>query len=399
MIPYEDHILPTSETPFNKALAALSTRLEGINAPIREIWDPWECPPDFLRFLAHAFSVDLWVDEWPEIRKRSIIADAVRMAAEKGTLDGVKRYLSYVDAKASEVLVPPMRVFSGPSLTKEEREAWLSSLPQVRTWRIQEKGFRGYAMHSGGFAFKSFLEASYPIPSTAIERHRRRARWVVDGVETETVVREFGNHFRLHISGLASNRVFCNQVAVEKFFQPSDALSRLVTIQPTPRLAWRAPVGPTMQPVTSEPERIVESGTMDHGVFVGRHVRSGFFRPSSASLRIFHRYAVHDGRRVNRRPSIQYMGVGRYGFPAHTAHVRVDITGKRSRWEAGEGIHLAGTRFWLPHNPRPMRDVRRALVAAKRSSDEIMIRYPKRKRFVAGRPFFAEIDNFVVGQP
>jgi len=51
---------PVSETPFNKALAALSTRLEAIDAPTREVWDPWTCPPPFLAVLAHAFSVDLW---------------------------------------------------------------------------------------------------------------------------------------------------------------------------------------------------------------------------------------------------------------------------------------------------------------------------------------------------
>lgn len=400
MIPYEDHILPSTETPFNKALAALSTRLEAINAPIREIWDPWTCPPEFLKFLAHAYSVDLWVDEWPEIRKRRIIADAVRLARVKGTLDGVHSYLDYVDATAAEVLVPPMRVFSGPSLTREEREAWLSSLPQVRTWRIREKGFKGFGLYAGGFRFSSFFETGFPIPSTAIERHRRRARWVVNGIETETTVSEFGNYFRLHIAAPAGLKVFSNRLAPTTFFQPSSARERLVTIMPTPRLAWRSPVGPTLEPVHAEPERIVENGTKDHGVFSGRPVREGFFRPSTAAYRIYQRYPVHDGRKVNRRPSISFMGSGqRLGFPAHTAHVRVDISGKRSKWAAGEGVHLPGTRFWLPHDPRPMQDVRRALVAAKRASDETMIRYPKRHRFIAGRPFFAGRDKFVVGRP
>lgn len=399
MIPYQDHILPMAETPLNKSLAALSTRLEGINAPIRDVWDPWACPPQFLKFLAHAFSVDLWVDEWTELRKRNIIADAIRMARLKGTLAGVHEYLRYVDATADDVLVPPMRVFSGPKLTREEREAWLSRLPQVRSWRIREPGNISHALFSSGFRFSSFFETRFPVPSTAIQRHRRRARWVVDGVETETTVREYGNYFRLHLDGKAGAKVFNNRVIASAFFQPSSARSRLVTVQPASRLPWRSPVGPSLEPVTSEPDRVFEKGKRDHGTFVGRPAREGFFRPSSAAYRIYWRFAVHDGRRVNRRPSIQFMGVGRYGFPAHTAHVRVGIKGKRSKRAAGEGIHLPMTRFWLPHNPRPMQDVRRALVAAKRASDEVLIRYPKRNQFIAGKPFFAEMDAFVIGKP
>ena len=399
MIPYQDHILPTTETPFNKALSSVSTRLEGINAPIREVWDPWTVPERFLKFLAHALSVDLWVDEWPDIRKRSIIADAIRMHRIKGTLDAVHTYLSYVDAGASEVLTPPMRVFSGPSLTREAREAWLASLPQVRTWRIRERGFKGFALHSGGFGFKSFFNGAFPIPSTAIQRHRRRARWVVGGEETEVSVSDFGNHYRLHLLGNAGSKVFCDRVIARSFFQPSSARDRLVTIRPTPRLPWRSSVGPSLEAVTSEPERIVESGQMDRGVFCGRPVREGFFRPSTASLRIYSRYAVHDGSFAHRRPSIQFMGVGRYGFPAHTAHVRVDVTGRRSAWAAGEGIAKPRLRFWCPRNPRPMRDVRRALVASKRASDDMYVRYPKRHRFIAGKPFYAGDDQFVVGKP
>src|SRR5262245_26151117 len=125
-----------SETPFNKALSALSTRLEGINAPTRQVWDPLTCPSNFLKALAHAYSVDLWVDDWPETRKRSIIANAVTMHRRKGTLWAARTYLSYVDVRVLETITPPQKVFSGPALTRAEREAWLSSLPQIRTWRI-----------------------------------------------------------------------------------------------------------------------------------------------------------------------------------------------------------------------------------------------------------------------
>lgn len=399
MIPADDHILPLSETPLNKSLAALSTRLERISAPTREVWNPWTCPPAFLKTLAHAFSVDLWVDEWSETRKRRIIANAVEMHRQKGTLAGVLNYLQYVDAELVGYLVPPIKLYSGPSLTREEREVWLDSLPQVRTWRIRDPGHRGFATFSGSMLFTSFFDGAFLVPSTALQRLRRRARWVVNGVETETRVSDYGGYFRLHREGKASVAAFCNRVIASAFFVPSTAYNRLVTVRPASRLAWRFPVGPTLEPVTAEPERIAVPGTEDHGAFCGRIMGEGYLRPSTAAYRIYWRFAVYDQRRVNRRPSVSYIGASRFSFPAHTAHLQISKPGRRARWAAGEGIHIPGTRFWLPHDPKPIQNVRRALVAAKRVSDNVFIRFHPRPRLLAGEPFFADIDKYVIGKP
>lgn len=399
MIPYEDHILPMAETPLNKALSSLSTRLEDIQAPTREVWDPWTCPPEFLKSLAHALSVDLWVESWPETRKRRVIANAVEMHRRKGTLAGAREYLELVDARIDRVVVPPQRVFSGPDLTRAEREAWLSGLPQVRVWRIQEPGRKGFGLFAGGPRYASFFETGFPLPSTALQRLRRRARWVVGGQETDTRVTEFGSYFRLHLPGDEQNRVFADRPIWGRFFRPSGAPARLVTIEPKARLPWRSPVRASLEPVTSEPERVTVEGEMRRGVFCGRPMGAGYFRPSTAVLRIYWRFAIHDGRKVNRRPSIQFMGVGRYSFPAHTAHLTVSRTATRPKWQAGEGIVRAKTRFWLPHNPEPTRNVRRALMVAKRASDDMLIRYADRPKIIAGQPFRADIDHYVVGRP
>ncbi len=398
MIPIDAHLLPNSYTPLEKSLAALSQRSEAIAVPAREVWDPWVCPPEFLKILAHAFSVDLWVDSWPETRKRSIIANAVRMHREKGTLAGVLSYLRYVDATLVEALTPPQRVFSGPSLTREQREAWLSGLPQVRTWRVMERGLRGFATFAGGYLLQSFFDARFLIPSTARQRLRRRVRWIVDGAETETRVTQDEGTFRLHLRGEVGNRVFCDR-PIGSFFRPSDARTRIVTIAPTTLSPWRSPVGPTLEPVSAEPERVAVRGNIDRGVFNSLAVRSGYFRPSRAWTRIFWRFAVNDGRRVIRRPSIQFMGVGRYRFPAHTAHLQIKMPGHRNALAAGDGITGFRTKYWLPHNGERLLDTRRALVAAKRASDRVLIRYAGRPGIIAGQLFLAGVNNFVVGQP
>lgn len=400
MIPYEDHILPMSETPFNKALAALSTRLESINAPTRQVWDPWTCPQHFLKALAHALSVDLWVDSWPDTRKRSIIANAIKMHRRKGTLWGARTYLTYVDCRLIEAITPPQKVFSGPQLTREEREAWLSRLPQLRTWRIREKGLAGFGTFFGSSLAARFMERQWLIPTTAMERLRRRARWVVNGVETDTRVTTDGTIFRLHIRGLNRLGVFSQTIAHNRrYFVPSTARQRLVTISPEARLPWRSPVTPHLDAVTSEPERVVVRGSKDRGVFSWGHVRDGYFRPSTAPYRIFWRFAVNDGSSVHRRPAVQFMGVGRYGWPAHTAVLRCSMPGRRRPWEAGEGVAEPGTRFWIRHSNERIMNARRALMSSKRVSDRLLIRYAGRPGIIAGQSFRAGIDSFIVGRP
>lgn len=393
-------LLPPNASPYERALEAPLSRISAIPVPIRTITRPFDVPAQMLPFLGWHHSVDIWLPTFTAQTQRAVVAGSMGIHRRKGVLWAIEQYVRLVGGEIVEVERPPSKIFSGPSLTREEREAWLSALPQVRIWRTQEPGTRGRKLFSGGPLFSSFFEAAaYPHPSTARSRLRRRARWIVDGVETETLVTEFAGYFRLHFDGTAGLKVFCDQPPARRFFQPSSAHQRLVTIAPTERTAWRTSVGARLEPVSAEPERVVETGTWDNGVFCGHPVGKGFFRPSSAWRRVFHRYAVHDGRRVSRRPSCQIMGTGRYGLPPHTAILRISLPGTRPRWQAGEGINVPKTRFWLPHDGTRFDRVRRAVQSAMRLSDTILLRYGPRPRFIAGEPFFAGIDTYTVGRP
>jgi len=89
-------LLPArSTTAFERALGAAMSDVLPI--PMRESLDPATAPARFLPFLAAHESVDLWFDDWPEERKRSMIADAVRLAALKGTRAAAAAFLAYVD--------------------------------------------------------------------------------------------------------------------------------------------------------------------------------------------------------------------------------------------------------------------------------------------------------------
>src|SRR5262245_39351922 len=125
----------------------------------------------------------------------------------------------------------------------------------------------------------------------------------------------------------------------------------------------------------------------------------GYYVPSTAKHRIFDRYAVVDGTKLLRRPAFRFTGVGRYGFPAHTARLRVSIPGKKSPWAAGSGIMLPKLRFYIPHDGTRVENVRRAIQSAKRLSDKVLLDIGPKPRFVAGQPFIAGVDQLIVGRP
>ncbi|CUW88202.1 phage tail protein I [Agrobacterium genomosp. 2] len=105
---------------FEKALIAGMT--DDLPIPYDVIMDPYRTPARFLPWLAAHHSVDLWYDDWPEERKREMIAQCAgrsvlypgsRLAALKGTLVGLKRYLAFVDAEIIDRIAHPARFTFG----------------------------------------------------------------------------------------------------------------------------------------------------------------------------------------------------------------------------------------------------------------------------------------------
>ncbi|MDH0908812.1 phage tail protein I [Rhizobium pusense] len=105
---------------FEKALIAGMT--DDLPVPYDVIMDPYRTPARFLPWLAAHHSVDLWYDDWSEERKREMIAQcaglstdypASPLAALKGTLVGLKRYLAFVDADIIDRIAHPARFTFG----------------------------------------------------------------------------------------------------------------------------------------------------------------------------------------------------------------------------------------------------------------------------------------------
>lgn len=106
--------------PYEYALAAGMS--DDLPVPFERLLDPYETEARFLPWLAAHHSVDLWFDDWPEERKREMIAQAAGVsvtypaapiAALKGTLVGLKRYLEFVDAEIVDRIAHPARFTFG----------------------------------------------------------------------------------------------------------------------------------------------------------------------------------------------------------------------------------------------------------------------------------------------
>lgn len=105
--------LPSSSGVFERALAAGMS--DDLPIPFAQVMDPDTTPAPFLPFLASHRSVDLWYDDWSELRQRQMICEAPDLAELKGTHEGVVRFLGFVDAEVVDFVSYPARFVMGLS--------------------------------------------------------------------------------------------------------------------------------------------------------------------------------------------------------------------------------------------------------------------------------------------
>ncbi|WP_184621578.1 phage tail protein I [Xanthomonas sp. 3058] len=82
--------LPPNATPMERALAAVTERLEAIPLPYPDLWNPDTCPAGHLPWLAWTLSVDDWKADWSDAVKRSRLRSAMAIQRRKGTANSVR---------------------------------------------------------------------------------------------------------------------------------------------------------------------------------------------------------------------------------------------------------------------------------------------------------------------
>ncbi|CAA0111587.1 Uncharacterised protein [BD1-7 clade bacterium] len=93
-----DSLLPPNATQLERDLETVLASASDLPVPIRDLWDPWNCPEHMLPWLAWAVSVDEWDSDWPTEIKRQVCDSSVEVHKRKGTVDAVERALASLDA-------------------------------------------------------------------------------------------------------------------------------------------------------------------------------------------------------------------------------------------------------------------------------------------------------------
>lgn len=104
-------LLPANQAPFETALIEAMTDL--LPVQIRDAVNPAAAPAHFLPWLAVHDGVRLWFSDWPEARKRTVIANSLADNFRIGARNGVTRYLAYVDGTLVDTVAYPARFVVG----------------------------------------------------------------------------------------------------------------------------------------------------------------------------------------------------------------------------------------------------------------------------------------------
>lgn len=84
-------LLPPNATAQERALANTIARISDVPLAARKMWNPDTIPANLLPWMAWAFSVDDWNNNWTEQEKRNVIKNSLFVHKHKGTLAAIKR--------------------------------------------------------------------------------------------------------------------------------------------------------------------------------------------------------------------------------------------------------------------------------------------------------------------
>lgn len=91
MISNHAPILPTNASPLEQRAAQCLQLALHNPIPIADLINPDRCPVALLPYLAWAFSVDKWDENWTEAVKRLAIKQAFFIHKHKGTISAIRR--------------------------------------------------------------------------------------------------------------------------------------------------------------------------------------------------------------------------------------------------------------------------------------------------------------------
>lgn len=403
-------LLPSNATRYERAHDGTdATRWPLDVSVVRDTKDAMRCPEELLPLLAWERGVDIWDDAWPIEKKRHVVQEAYRLHRLKGTLEGIRRYVSLSGGSLVGAIVPPDKPYLMPALTADERAEYLARFPQLRVYMYRARERDRYITTTRGSMGlpKSHFGRLYPYDTRALDRYRREARLWDRGAETVLTRREarretYGgsayDYEEIILPQVPSTAIYVDQLPKARlFFGDAGVRQRLVTMRVDRSYAYTLgdrtyrTVYPSLQPIDIEPELVRQQHPAQGGsVFAGEPGQRGgkrfagvglYLPPTVAGEHIFERTYLWDKTRLpGERRRSTHIGHFRLGMPAHNAQIEVEIRGRRPMWQLdhfARGFFTASTR-------EPLDAVRHGAFLAQSARDKALLDTKTRRRPRAG---------------
>lgn len=398
-----DTIMPPSsrtavEVAFDRAIEAAIDLDPGIRALKR----PLETPDEFLGYLAWEHSLDLWDDDWPEEKKRDVIRRSFELHSLKGTRAGISRHLEIAGALHRRTYTHAHRAFASAPISKEQRDAWLARMPQIRVYLHSEQGTKGADAFAGiDFAGHSFAR----MDRGAAIYGRKAVLWRPDGtevslrrvtVEETTETRQGVEYDRVYIPGDAGPATFARRdFAGRCFASPTKRPATIVTValdRAYVSKASRLHLGtawPSLTPIDVKYERVSKIGTEGPALFAGQAKR-GFAVPDRGEWMLYDRIYLHD--RDQDTPwtrAHSFAGHARLGRAPYDAEMFIEAIGRMKRKQAHVGHVFVNRAFATREDASTLRRALEAVRVSKAIRDRIKIDPQAYEgiRFGGGIPF------------
>lgn len=371
-----DHLLPVNASALEQVFASAGKRIQAIPAPIEMVMLPFEVAASFLPFMAWGLSVDIWYDDWAEIKRRQVVADAVRLHRLKGTLAGIRAHLALVDCVILKAIRPPAIGWHTPAMTGQDRRAWLEALPQIRTYPFVTRAVtdgRSFLNGPWGHGFHAYqhMQANrgqdvYGLHAVYTDGPRdTRARLIrfVPPVRSpaDSITLARGWRRRLYHGAAWLGRGFLTG-------STADCSTFTARLQDD---SYAVASGTRVADVRAT--RIVQPRIAPRArAFFKR--RGGFLLPSFAPMLIYDRTALIDeARPAPRRKVATYHGYGRFGIKPYHAELTVAVP----MWRPKPCLARFLTGFLKAADMRPLYRAIDAISVSKSARDVIHIRLPR----------------------
>ncbi|MGK0657664.1 phage tail protein [Methylococcus sp. S2T] len=341
----------------------------------------------------HVMGLEGWDTVSTDTERRALIKSAIAYHRLKGTLAGLAWAGSRVGLSILRAITPPAKTYLAPTLTRAERDAFLSGYPQLRLYRYRTRGVR---IGSGWYCGAAFVRGHhYPVVTDAILRLGWRAfLWHTSGEETPvtTLVREIqraGAEAELSLAirkpGSAGLGTYPGRLVPRSYLVQQDGGGRLFNVRlSTPYLDFDESVHthavrPGLDPIDIRYTTIAEQG-IEHGVMLGRFV-AGHLADNGARDRLYRRFHLFDPAvPVPRRGRSTHVGAMKLGMPAYTAELAVSMPARRSPRLIGR----FATGYWAPASVSRLERGREAMALAAAFRDRVWLDTHTRKQVRAG---------------